>query len=273
MVVRGCPRTWGAPSCSRTVRVLQGLPGTASGREAGSRAAPCSLGVVPLRDWGSFHRGRGSAGGLCPLQRDSGGDSELSDGLVGRGEPVFQADVIGKKWGRRKAGRQAKRSASAGRRASSGPGSGCHRLLLVTAPTAAVPAAPQAHGGDAWGGGHEDRGERPPCPASPACSVCRGAEPRGSWPLRSLTSPPGPPSSRCGSHAVSALLAAPQRAAAAHAALSVPHGSPSAGGRPGATGCLFFPSPSRLEPRRGDLLGHPGVPRPAPDLASPSPAA
>lgn len=32
----------------------------------GSRAAPCSLGVLPLRDRGGFHRGRGSVGGFVP---------------------------------------------------------------------------------------------------------------------------------------------------------------------------------------------------------------
>lgn len=169
---------------------LRPAPGpAASCREPGEQSCPVlARGPAPPGPGGLSPR-QGVRGGLRPFQRDSGGDMELSDGLVGRGEPAFQADVIGKKWGRRKAGRQAKRSASAGRREPpAAPGSDCHRLSLLTAPTPAVPAALRGDtpGGTAsWG---EDRG---PCPASPPCSVCRGVEPRGSQPLRSLTSPRG----------------------------------------------------------------------------------
>lgn len=169
---------------------LRPAPGPAvSCREPGEQSCPVLAQGPALPGLGGLSPRQGVRGGLHPFQRDSGGDMELSDGLVGRGEPAFQADVIGKKWGRRKAGREAKRSASAGRREPpAAPGSDCHRLCLLTVPTPTVPAAlpGDTPGGTAsWG---EDRG---PCPASPPCSVCRGVEPRGSRPLRSLTSPRG----------------------------------------------------------------------------------
>lgn len=152
----------------------------------GSRAAPCSLGVLPLRDRGGFHHGRGSVGGFTPSSGTVVGTWSCPMGWSAGENLLFRLMSSGRNGGGE---RQAKRSASAGRREPpAAPGSDCHRLSLLTVPTPTVPAALQGDtlGGTAsWG---EDRG---PCPASPPCSVCRGVEPRGSRPLRSLTSPRG----------------------------------------------------------------------------------